>query len=114
MFSSAGRARCWRVWSSAAPTVWPAAPWRIWRVSKRRSPPSRDRDMSSLQGQVAFVTGATRGIGRAIAAALGAEGAVVVGTATSTAGAAEIQQALETSGIKGWGAVLDVTDAAAC
>lgn len=70
--------------------------------------------MSALQEQVALVTGATRGIGRAIAAALGAEGAAVVGTATSPAGAAEIQQALDAAGIKGWGAVLDVTDAAAC
>ncbi len=70
--------------------------------------------MSSLQGQVALVTGATRGIGRAIAAALGAEGAAVVGTATSPAGAEEIQQALDAAGVKGWGAVLDVTDAAAC
>lgn len=70
--------------------------------------------MSSLQGQVALVTGATRGIGRAIAAALGAEGATVVGTATSPAGAAEIQQALDASGVAGWGTVLDVTDAAAC
>jgi 3-oxoacyl-[acyl-carrier protein] reductase len=70
--------------------------------------------MSALQGQVALVTGATRGIGRAIAAALGAEGAAVVGTATSAAGAAEIQQSLDAAGIKGWGAVLDVTDAAAC
>jgi 3-oxoacyl-[acyl-carrier protein] reductase len=61
-----------------------------------------------------LVTGATRGIGRAIAAALGAEGATVVGTATSSAGAAEIQQALDAAGTKGWGAVLDVTDAAAC
>lgn len=70
--------------------------------------------MSSLQGQVALVTGATRGIGRAIAASLGAEGAVVVGTATSEAGATEIQQALDATGIKGAGLVLNVTDAAAC
>ncbi|HEX8987050.1 MAG TPA: 3-oxoacyl-ACP reductase FabG [Rhodocyclaceae bacterium] len=70
--------------------------------------------MSSLQGQVALVTGATRGIGKAIAAALGAEGAIVVGTATSDAGATEIQQALDAAGIKGWGTVLDVTDAAGC
>jgi 3-oxoacyl-[acyl-carrier protein] reductase len=70
--------------------------------------------MSALAGQVALVTGATRGIGRAIAAALGADGAVVVGTATSDAGAAEIQQALDAAGIKGWGTTLNVTDAAAC
>ncbi|MGE5466831.1 MAG: 3-oxoacyl-ACP reductase FabG [Ignavibacteria bacterium] len=70
--------------------------------------------MNALQGQVALVTGATRGIGRAIATALGTEGAIVVGTATSEAGAGEIQQALDAAGIKGWGAVLDVTNAAAC
>ncbi len=70
--------------------------------------------MSELQGQVALVTGATRGIGRAIALALGAKGATVVGTATSEAGAAEIQKALDAAGIKGWGATLNVTDAAAC
>jgi 3-oxoacyl-[acyl-carrier protein] reductase len=70
--------------------------------------------MASLQGQVALVTGATRGIGRAIAATLGADGAKVVGTATSAAGAAEIQAALEAAGIAGEGIMLDVTDAAAC
>jgi len=70
--------------------------------------------MSELQGQVALVTGATRGIGRAIALALGARGATVVGTATSEAGAAEIQKALDAAGVKGWGATLNVTDAAAC
>ena len=70
--------------------------------------------MSELQGQVALVTGATRGIGRAIALALGAEGATVVGTATSEAGAAEIQKAFDAANVKGWGATLNVTDAAAC
>ncbi len=70
--------------------------------------------MSGLQGQVALVTGATRGIGRAIAAALGAMGATVVGTATSDAGAAEIQKNLDAAGIKGRGIKLDVTEAAAC
>lgn len=67
-----------------------------------------------LKGQVALVTGATRGIGRAIALELGAQGATVIGTATSDKGAAEIQKALDTAGITGSGMVLDVTDASAC
>jgi len=67
-----------------------------------------------LKGQIALVTGATRGIGRAIALELGATGATVVGTATSADGAAEIQRTLDGAGIAGRGAILDVTDAAAC
>lgn len=67
-----------------------------------------------LNDQVALVTGASRGIGRAIAMELGAQGATVIGTATSGDGAAAIQQALDGAGIKGLGAVLNVTDAAAC
>jgi len=65
-------------------------------------------------GQIALVTGASRGIGRAIALELGGEGATVIGTATTQAGAAEIQKALDAAGIQGWGAVLNVTDAASC
>jgi 3-oxoacyl-[acyl-carrier protein] reductase len=65
--------------------------------------------MSVLDGQTALVTGASRGIGRAIALALGAAGATVIGTATTEAGAAGIQQALDGAGIKGRGIVLDVT-----
>ena len=67
-----------------------------------------------LQGQVALVTGASRGIGRAIAIELGRLGATVVGTATSDGGAADIQAGLEAAGIAGRGLALDVTDAAAC
>ena len=67
-----------------------------------------------LQGQVALVTGASRGIGRAIALELGRLGATVVGTATSEAGAADIQAGLEAAGVAGRGLALDVTDAAAC
>ncbi|HUW38962.1 MAG TPA: 3-oxoacyl-ACP reductase FabG [Rhodocyclaceae bacterium] len=67
-----------------------------------------------LAGQVALVTGASRGIGRAIALELGGQGATVVGTATTEGGAAAIQAALDAAGCKGWGAALDVTDAGAC
>lgn len=70
--------------------------------------------MTQLKGQVALVTGASRGLGRAIAMELGAQGATVVGTATSEAGAAEIQLAFDAAGFTGWGATANVTDAAAC
>jgi 3-oxoacyl-[acyl-carrier protein] reductase len=56
-----------------------------------------------LKGQIALVTGASRGIGRAIALDLGREGATVIGTATSEAGAADIQKALDAAQIPGLG-----------
>lgn len=65
----------------------------------------------SLQGKVALVTGASRGIGQAIAFELGRQGAVVVGTATSAAGAERIGEALKANGIEGAGLVLNVGDA---
>ncbi|MES2909014.1 MAG: 3-oxoacyl-ACP reductase FabG [Pseudomonadota bacterium] len=64
----------------------------------------------SLQDKVALVTGATRGIGRAIALTLGREGAVVIGTATTEAGAESITQALSEAGIAGRGVMLDVAE----
>jgi 3-oxoacyl-[acyl-carrier protein] reductase len=66
----------------------------------------------TLQGEVALVTGASRGIGLAIALELGRQGAYVVGTATSSAGADQIQQVIADQGFQGRGAVLDVTDSA--
>lgn len=67
-----------------------------------------------LTGQIALVTGASRGIGRAIALELGSLGATVIGTATTAEGAADIQKGLDEAGIKAWGAALNVTDSAAC
>lgn len=68
---------------------------------------------AALQGEIALVTGASRGIGRAIALALGAAGATVIGTATGAAGVASIDEALKAAGVAGRGIVLDVADAAA-
>jgi len=64
--------------------------------------------------KVALVTGATRGIGQAIALALGQAGHTVIGTATTEEGAQSISQALSAHGLKGCGMVLQVNDAAAC
>jgi len=60
--------------------------------------------------RIALVTGASRGIGQAIAIALGQTGATVIGTATTQDGAAKISACLAAEGLKGEGAVLDVRD----
>lgn len=65
-----------------------------------------------MQGQVALVTGASRGIGAAIAKALGKQGATVIGTATTQNGADQITASLLQAGVKGAGMALDVNDAA--
>ncbi len=70
--------------------------------------------MKTLADQIVLVTGATRGIGRAIALDIGAMGATVIGTATSQDGAAAIDAALAEAGVRGRGMALDVTDGAAC
>ncbi|HXW09850.1 MAG TPA: 3-oxoacyl-ACP reductase FabG [Steroidobacteraceae bacterium] len=67
----------------------------------------------TLANEIAFITGATRGIGRAIALELGRRGARVVGTATTEAGARAIDEYLQAAGITGRGVVLNVADGAA-
>jgi len=67
----------------------------------------------TLANEFAFITGATRGIGRAIALELGRRGARIVGTATTEAGARSIDAYLAEAGVAGRGTVLDVADAAA-
>jgi 3-oxoacyl-[acyl-carrier protein] reductase len=64
----------------------------------------------SFDEKIVLVTGATRGIGRAIALRLGSEGATIVGTATSEAGAKSITEYLREANIAGSGMVLNVTD----
>lgn len=66
----------------------------------------------TLQGQIALVTGASRGIGQAIALELGKQGATVIGTATSDKGAQAIGDYLAAAGIKGKGFALNVNDVA--
>lgn len=66
---------------------------------------------NSLEGEIALVTGASRGIGLATALELGQRGARVVGTATSAEGAERIDKLLRENGVDGRGLALDVTDA---
>lgn len=65
-----------------------------------------------LETQIALITGASRGIGKSIALALAAEGATVIGTATTQEGAASISAYLAAAGARGSGMLLDVKDAA--
>ena len=66
----------------------------------------------NLQGQIALVTGATRGIGQGITLELGKQGAIVVGTATSEKGAQTINEYMAAAGVQGGGRVLNVNDSA--
>ena len=65
-----------------------------------------------LEGQIALVTGASRGIGAAILLRLAQQGAAVIGTATTENGAAQINAALQQAGLNGRGLALDVCDEA--
>ena len=66
--------------------------------------------MSNLDGKIVLVTGASRGIGQAIALSLGNAGATVIGTATSDNGAAAISSTLKDNNIAGQGLMLNVTN----
>ncbi len=70
--------------------------------------------MKKLDGKIALVTGASRGIGAAILCALGEAGATVIGTGTTESGAAAIQTQINDAGWLGEGRILNVTDAAGC
>ena len=64
----------------------------------------------SFENEIVLVTGASRGIGKAVAEVLGRRGATVIGTATTEAGAKAIGESLQAAGIKGAGKELNITD----
>jgi len=66
----------------------------------------------TLENEIAFVSGASRGIGKEIALELGRQGAIVVGTATSESGAENISKYLKENSIQGMGVAMNVTDQA--
>lgn len=66
----------------------------------------------TLENEIAFVSGASRGIGKEIALVLGKEGATVIGTATSETGAENISNYMKENGINGMGVAMNVTDQA--
>ncbi|MFK0570208.1 3-oxoacyl-ACP reductase FabG [Endozoicomonas sp.] len=68
----------------------------------------------NLEGKVALVTGASRGIGKAIALSLGKAGVIVIGTATTDSGAAAITEVFQAEGVQGQGMALNVTSTEAC
>src|SRR5579864_6853059 len=105
--SSAGRAGCSPASTAASRSAQISASMR----SRTRPPWGRRSrqpgESPMLEKEVALVTGASRGIGHAIALALGGAGTRVIGTATSAEGAAKLEAALKSHGCNGRGTVLD-------